>query len=115
MKEILELLLQKPCLTASEAENAMGLMLEGANAHQAAAFLAILKYRGEKPAELAGMAAAAQKKAFLVQAPFPVMDIVGTGGKALESKACQNFMIGPSPLLGLFSDDCCGCCVHSGG
>src|SRR6202042_354485 len=79
-KSMLQLLLQKPCLTVSEAENAMDLILDGADPHQIAAFLAILKYRGEKPSELAGMALSAQKKAVAVHAPFPVMDIVGTGG-----------------------------------
>ncbi len=72
--------MEKPSLTRDEAESAMTTILEEADPHQTAAFLAILKYRGETPAEIAGMAAALQKKAVPVNLPQPTLDIVGTGG-----------------------------------
>ena len=45
------------------------MILDGADPHQIAAFLANSGYRGEKPSELAGMALSAQKKAVAVHAP----------------------------------------------
>jgi anthranilate phosphoribosyltransferase len=80
LKDYLQLLMSKPSLTQKEAEAAMRIMVEDADPHQIAAFLAILKYRGESPEEVAGMAIALQNKALPVKLPFPVMDIVGTGG-----------------------------------
>jgi anthranilate phosphoribosyltransferase len=76
----LQLLLDKPSLTREEAEAAMTHILDETDPHQTAAFLAILKYRGETASEVAGMVAALQKKALPVNVPFPVLDIVGTGG-----------------------------------
>lgn len=80
LKSYLQLLMDKPHLTRQEAEAAMTIILDEADPHQVAAFLAILKYRGEMPGEVAGMVAALQKKALPVSFPFPVLDIVGTGG-----------------------------------
>lgn len=80
LKSYLQRLMSKTSLTREEAESAMEMMVEDADPHQTAAFLSILKYRGEEAQEVAGMAAALQKKAVPVQIPFPVMDIVGTGG-----------------------------------
>ncbi len=80
MLDYLQLLINKSHLTKNEAEAAMTAILEGADPHQTAAFLAIMKYRGETSLEIAGMVAALQKKAFSVNCDFPVLDIVGTGG-----------------------------------
>ena len=80
LKSYLQLLMDKPCLTKEEAEDAMTIILNETDPHQTAAFLAVLKYRGETPGEVAGMVAALQKKALPVNLPFPVLDIVGTGG-----------------------------------
>lgn len=76
----LQLLMEKPYLEKEEAENATSLLLENADPHQIAAFLAVLKYRGETADEVAGMVAALQKKALQVTLSTPVLDIVGTGG-----------------------------------
>lgn len=80
LRSYLHLLMERPYLTKDEAEAAMALILNEADPHQVAAFLAILKYRGETPGEVAGMVAALQKQALPVNLPFPVLDIVGTGG-----------------------------------
>lgn len=80
LKFYLQLVMNKSCLTRDEAESAMNIILNDADSHQIAAFLAILKYRGETPDEVAGMASALQKKATPVNPSFSVLDIVGTGG-----------------------------------
>lgn len=80
LKSYLQLLMDKPYLTKEEAEAAMTIILNETDPHQTAAFLAILKYRGEMPGEVAGMVAALQKKALPVNFHFSVLDIVGTGG-----------------------------------
>src|ERR1700733_74387 len=72
--------MDKPYLTRDEAEAAMTIIVNETDPHQTAAFLAILKYRGETPGEVAGMVAALQKKALPVNLHFSVLDIVGTGG-----------------------------------
>lgn len=80
LKNHLQLLMERPYLTKEEAETAMGFILDGADPHQIAAFLAILKYRGETAGEVAGMVTALKTRAVPVNFPFPVLDIVGTGG-----------------------------------
>lgn len=80
LKFYLQLLMEKPYLTRDEAEAAMTTILNEADPHQTAAFLAILKYRGETPGEVAGMAVALQKQMLSVKFPTPVLDIAGTGG-----------------------------------
>lgn len=80
LKNHLQLVLDNRYMTREESEEAMNLILEESNPHQTAALLAILKYRGETASEVAGMVAALQKKALPVNIPFPVLDIVGTGG-----------------------------------
>src|SRR5262245_12893711 len=80
LKPYLQLMMDKPHLTAKEAQGAMSIILEETNPHQTAAFLAILKYRGETSVEVAGMVRAIQKKAKIVKLPFPALDIAGTGG-----------------------------------
>ena len=85
LKHYLQLLLSAQHLKQEEAEAAMQIILEGADPHQTAAFLAILKYRGETAEEVAGMVRALQKKALPVEPPFSVLDIVGTGGDLANS------------------------------
>lgn len=80
LKSYLQLMLNKPSFTRDEAESAMNIILTEADPHEIAAFLAILKYRGETASEVAGMVSALQKKAVPVNLPFSVLDIVGTGG-----------------------------------
>lgn len=80
LKSYLQILMDRPSLTTDEAEAAMTIILNEVDPYQTAAFLAILKYRGETPGEVAGMVTALQKKALSVNLSFPVLDIVGTGG-----------------------------------
>ncbi|MDP2998159.1 MAG: anthranilate phosphoribosyltransferase [Bryobacterales bacterium] len=69
-------------LTASEAAEAMALILEGqATTAQIAAFLVALRMKRETPAELLGFARAMRARMTRVDAgPEPVIDTCGTGG-----------------------------------
>ncbi|MBA3721957.1 MAG: anthranilate phosphoribosyltransferase [Parachlamydiaceae bacterium] len=80
LKSYLQLLMSKVHLTKDESENAMNIIIDDADSHQIAAFLAILKYREVTSSEVIGMATALQKKALPVKFSFPTLDIVGTGG-----------------------------------
>ncbi|MBA2728278.1 MAG: anthranilate phosphoribosyltransferase [Parachlamydiaceae bacterium] len=80
LKPYLQKLMAKPHLTREESESAMSVILDNADPHQTAAFLMILRFRGEVADEVVGMAAALQKRAIPVNLQFPVLDIVGTGG-----------------------------------
>lgn len=77
---ILHELLAKKSLSEDEAELAMDLILKEPDPHQIAVFLTILKYRGETAQEIAGLSKALMKNCKRVACPFPVLDIVGTGG-----------------------------------
>lgn len=80
LKPYLQLLFNKASLTTQESEAAINLILDGADPHQTAAFFAILKFRGETADEVIGMVNALKAKALPASLPFPVLDIVGTGG-----------------------------------
>jgi anthranilate phosphoribosyltransferase len=80
LKSYLQTLMEHPHLTKEEAETAMSIILDSAGPLQIAAFLTILKFRGEAPEEVAGMATVLQQRAVPVNLPRPVLDIVGTGG-----------------------------------
>ncbi len=76
----LEHLLEDLFLSEQQAEEAMDAVLEGGDPHQTAAFLALLKFRGERSEELIGMIRALKKRSQTVQLQGPLLDIVGTGG-----------------------------------
>lgn len=80
LDDYLKLLMAKSTLARHEAEKAMHRILENPGSYQVAAFLAILKHRGETAEEVAGMLDALQKKSMRVSLTYPVLDIVGTGG-----------------------------------
>ena len=63
-----------------ETEEALEAMLVGADATQAAAFLCLLRAKGETAQEVAGMARGMRNNALRVDAGDDVLDIVGTGG-----------------------------------
>lgn len=73
-------IMNKQSLIQHEAEEAMTALLTDADPHQVAAFLSIMKFRGETPEEIIGMIHSLQKHAINMSFPCPVMDIVGTGG-----------------------------------
>src|ERR1700733_9689802 len=77
----LDKLLARSSLTQIEAETALETMLdENANGYQMAAFLALLKQRGETADEVAGMIRSLEKKDLSIDFWTPFLDIVGTGG-----------------------------------
>jgi len=78
LKKYLHQILNQSSLTQEEAEAAMSGILEGADPLQVAAFLSILRYRGETVEEVTGMVGALEKKAVSVQLPHPTLDIVDT-------------------------------------
>ena len=55
-------------------------LLQGADPHQIAAFLALLRAKGETVEELLGLLTALRKQAIPLTFPYRVLDIVGTGG-----------------------------------
>ena len=68
-------------LTRAEAEDAFGLLFEGAaSPAQIGGFLMALRTRGESVEEYAAAAAVMRAKCHKVRAPKGAMDIVGTGG-----------------------------------
>jgi anthranilate phosphoribosyltransferase len=72
-------------LSAEEAHQAMGVLLEGqAGEAEIAGFLVALKMKGETAAELAGFARAMRDRMIVVDAGrFNVIDTCGTGGDGL--------------------------------
>jgi anthranilate phosphoribosyltransferase len=73
-------LFDKQKLTKAEAQSAMQVMLYETNSEQTAAFLSLLKYRGETSQEVAGMLQALERDMVALKCPYPILDIVGTGG-----------------------------------
>jgi anthranilate phosphoribosyltransferase len=68
-------------LSAEEAHQAMGVLLEGqAGEAEIAGFLVALKMKGETAAELAGFARAMRDRMIVVDAGPDVIDTCGTGG-----------------------------------
>jgi anthranilate phosphoribosyltransferase len=82
VKEALAKLLARTDLTEEEARSCMLQIMEGeVSQPQMAAFLIALRMKGEKPEEIAGMAAAMRDKAVAVKVKRrPLLDTCGTGG-----------------------------------
>lgn len=80
--ELLEKLVRREDLTADEASRAMGAIMDGAvDEPVMAAFLVGLAMKGERPAEIVGLARAMRQRAVPLSAPFgDVVDLCGTGG-----------------------------------
>ncbi|MES2122206.1 MAG: anthranilate phosphoribosyltransferase [Chlamydiota bacterium] len=76
----LEQLMKQEDLTEEQCYAALQEILTGANPHQTAAFLALMRAKGETAAELAGVIKAMEEKMIPVALSIPVLDIVGTGG-----------------------------------
>ncbi|KAI8470775.1 MAG: anthranilate phosphoribosyltransferase, partial [Monoraphidium minutum] len=85
MKEIIEVLISRQDLTEQQAEGALLGMLEDFSPEQAAAFLVLLRAKGETPEEIAGMAKAFLRHGLHVKTRDGVVDIVGTGGDGIGS------------------------------
>ena len=79
LRNIIERLCDREDLTEEETEASLDALLD-ADPAQIAAFLVLLRAKGETPAEMAGMARAMKGRAVAVDAGDDVLDIVGTGG-----------------------------------
>ncbi len=77
LKEVIEKLMMRQDLTKEEAALAIQ---SGANSHQIAAFLVLMRAKGETALELYGIIEALRSQMVLVPCKTPVLDIVGTGG-----------------------------------
>src|SRR5688500_11415732 len=85
MENVLERLIGKQNLSQAEAESVLSGFLHAKNYYQLAAFLVLLRTKGETAEELAGMANSLLKEAITVNPGVPVLDIVGTGGDKSRS------------------------------
>lgn len=87
LKDVLELLISRVDLSADQAHDAMLGMLSSSDfsPEQAAAFLVLLRAKGETPDEVAGLARAMLQNAETVTTQYDVVDIVGTGGDGIGS------------------------------
>ncbi|BDA41072.1 Anthranilate phosphoribosyltransferase [Coccomyxa sp. Obi] len=85
IKEILEALLERRDLTESQTQEALTALVDGAHHTQMAAFLVLLRAKGETAEEVAGLAKAMREKSVPVATTGDVLDIVGTGGDGIGS------------------------------
>jgi anthranilate phosphoribosyltransferase len=79
LQKVIENLCEGKDLSEDEAFEAMEALLD-ASENQIAAFLVLLRAKGETSSEMAGLARAMQSRAVQVNAGDDVLDIVGTGG-----------------------------------
>jgi anthranilate phosphoribosyltransferase len=82
---VLELLISRQDLSEQQSQDTMHGILQDFSPEQAAAFLVLLRAKGETPAEVAGLAKALMSEALQVQHNHRVVDIVGTGGDGIGS------------------------------
>lgn len=95
IKEAISYLVSGRSLTMQEATSVIEEMVEGkATQAQVGGFLTALKMKGETTDEIAGFATVMQSKAIRVNLPYPVIDIVGTGGDR-----CNTFNISTAAAL----------------
>lgn len=80
LKETIERLVRREDLSLDEAQAAVEAVINGANSNQCAAFLVLLRAKGETPREVAGMVMAMRKHMIPVGLSGSTVDIVGTGG-----------------------------------
>lgn len=80
LKHCIEKLLKHEDLTAEEVAAALQEMLADENSIQSAAFISLLKAKGETVDEVYGLAKTMQANMRKIDCGFPVLDLVGTGG-----------------------------------
>lgn len=85
LRELNEKLVQRKDLSQDEAFAAGNELLDGAESHQAAAFLALLRAKGETVDEILGLIRAVRKRSIFLPIDRPVLDIVGTGGDGAKT------------------------------
>uniref|UniRef100_A0A7S1WZY8 anthranilate phosphoribosyltransferase n=1 Tax=Tetraselmis chuii TaxID=63592 RepID=A0A7S1WZY8_9CHLO len=85
IRMVLEMLMDKEDLSEGLAQGALQVLLENGEQPQMAAFLTLLRAKGETASEIAGLARAMRAAAIPVHTPYDVVDIVGTGGDDIGS------------------------------
>jgi len=85
VKDVLELLIDRQDLTEKQAEDTLMSMLDDFSPEQAAAFIVLLRAKGETAEEVSGLAKALLRTSEQVITPHEVVDIVGTGGDGIGS------------------------------
>jgi anthranilate phosphoribosyltransferase len=86
IREAILLLTQKQNLSYDQSYAVLDEIMSGSTSQiQIAAFLTALAMKGETSTEIASCAAAMRDHATPVQVPFPVLEIVGTGGDGANS------------------------------
>jgi len=85
LKEAIQTLIEKKDLTTKQCESVISEMVNGGDSHQVAAFLALLRAKGETADEIYGVVRVMQGFMIPVHAPAPLLDIVGTGGDESHS------------------------------
>lgn len=93
LKDLVEQLIRREDLSRTQACEAVEGIIAGADSHLAAAFLVLLRAKGETPQEVAGMVEAMRKHMIPVVTSTPTLDIVGTGGDGAHT---LNFSTGAS-------------------
>lgn len=84
-RQVIEALIERRDLAEEQAEQALALLVDGGQPAQIAAFLVLLRAKGETAAEVAGMAKALRALSVHVPTKTEVLDIVGTGGDSIGS------------------------------
>lgn len=80
LKPYLEKLIDGQELSATDSEDALVQIMEGAQAEQVAALLCLMRMKGETAAEVAGCVRGMKSLAVPVHVEGDLLDIVGTGG-----------------------------------
>lgn len=80
LKAQIEALTARQDLSREDAATAMRAIIAGCDPCQTAAFLCLLRAKGETPSEVAGMVSVMREHMVPVTASGPCIDVVGTGG-----------------------------------
>jgi anthranilate phosphoribosyltransferase len=80
LKPMIEALTERRDLTRADTEAAMRGIIAGVDPCQTAAFLCLLRAKGETPSEVAGMVSVMREHMVPVDPGGPCVDVVGTGG-----------------------------------
>lgn len=85
LKQTIEKLLLQENLSSEESQSATHEILTEANAYQTAAFLMLMRAKGETVEELLGVIEGMRRLMVRVHVNCPVLDIVGTGGDGAQT------------------------------
>ncbi len=85
LKDCIQKLIRKEDLSSVDIESVLKEILSGVNEAQIAAFLVLLSAKGETVEEIYGLAKTMRSMMIKVKAPYPLLDIVGTGGDGFNT------------------------------